>query len=126
MPREIRITDDRQRDARVAMESVRARPARKMAGPGGADVTFTTFIKVPEKKDYAALLRAHGSDEALARALVAEDPERYWVPPYVGHKGWVAIVLDTRPDWRAVARLVQAGFATVASPARPSRPKRRS
>jgi hypothetical protein len=49
-------------------------------------------------------------------ALVADDPERYWVPPYVGHKGWVAIILDTGPDWRMVARLVQEGFAMVATP----------
>lgn len=50
----------------------------------------------------------------IQEMLVAEDPERYWVPPYVGSKGWVAIVLDTKPDWREVARLVEAGFATVA------------
>jgi hypothetical protein len=30
----------------------------------------------------------------------------------------VAIVLDTGPDWRAVERLVRAGFATVAAPPR--------
>jgi hypothetical protein len=51
----------------------------------------------------------------VQEALVAEDPGRYWVPPYVGHKGWVAIVLDTGPDWKMVARLVQEGFAMVAS-----------
>jgi predicted DNA-binding protein (MmcQ/YjbR family) len=52
--------------------------------------------------------------------LVAEDPERYWVPPYVGHKGWIAVVLDTKPDWNVVARLAQEAFAmiTAAKPAR--------
>jgi hypothetical protein len=54
----------------------------------------------------------------VQEVLVAEDPERYWVPPYVGHKGWVAIVLDTGPDWKMVARLVQEGFAMVAAPKR--------
>jgi predicted DNA-binding protein (MmcQ/YjbR family) len=54
--------------------------------------------------------------------LVADDPDRYWVPPYVGHKGWIAVVLDTRPDWKAVARLAQEAFASMAA-AKPARAK---
>ena len=54
----------------------------------------------------------------VQEVLVAQDPARYWVPPYVGHKGWVAVVLDTRPDWKAVARLAQESFTMIASPAR--------
>lgn len=76
MPREIRITDERHRDARVAIEGVKRPPPRKMVAPGGGAVTFNTFIKVPEGKDYQTLRRAHGDDdEALAKALVAGDPE---------------------------------------------------
>jgi predicted DNA-binding protein (MmcQ/YjbR family) len=52
----------------------------------------------------------------LQELLVAQDPERYWVPPYVGHKGWIAIVLDTKPDWTAVEKLVQESFAMVGAP----------
>jgi predicted DNA-binding protein (MmcQ/YjbR family) len=48
--------------------------------------------------------------------LVAQDPARYWVPPYVGHKGWVAIILDTKPDWKAVERLVREAHAMIAAP----------
>jgi predicted DNA-binding protein (MmcQ/YjbR family) len=47
--------------------------------------------------------------------FVAEDPERYWVPPYVGHKGWIAVVLDTGPDWKTVARLAQEAFTLVSA-----------
>lgn len=75
MPREIRITDDRQRDARVAMTSPRRPPPRKLVAPGGARVAFSTFIKVAEARDYRALAAAHGGDEGLAKALVAGDPE---------------------------------------------------
>jgi predicted DNA-binding protein (MmcQ/YjbR family) len=50
--------------------------------------------------------------------LVAEDPDRYWVPPYVGHKGWVAVILDTKPDWKVIARLAQEAFALVSAPKR--------
>jgi predicted DNA-binding protein (MmcQ/YjbR family) len=49
-------------------------------------------------------------------ALVAADPKRYFRPPYVGHKGWVAVVLDDGPDWDAVAELVEQGYRLVASP----------
>jgi predicted DNA-binding protein (MmcQ/YjbR family) len=47
--------------------------------------------------------------------LVAAEPERYWVPPYVGHKGWIGIVLDTGPDWNAVERLVRESHALVSA-----------
>lgn len=54
----------------------------------------------------------------LQEALVKAEPERYWVPPYVGHKGWVAVILDVKPDWAAVEELARAAFESVAKPAR--------
>lgn len=50
--------------------------------------------------------------------LVRAEPERYFVPPYVGHKGWVAIVLDTRPKWSVVGSMLEAAFALVSGPRR--------
>lgn len=57
----------------------------------------------------------------LQEALVEAEPERYWVPPYVGSKGWIAIILDTGPNWELVAKLVREGFERVA-PRRRARP----
>ena len=48
-------------------------------------------------------------------ALVASDPERYFRPPYVGHRGWVGVVLDVRPEWRVVAGLVEEAYRHVAA-----------
>lgn len=48
-------------------------------------------------------------------ALVASDPERYFRPPYVGHRGWVGVVIDGRPDWRAVASLIAEAYRNVAA-----------
>jgi hypothetical protein len=47
--------------------------------------------------------------------LVEEKPARYFVPPYVGARGWVALRLDTPTvDWRAVENLAfVAYFLTV-------------
>ena len=47
-------------------------------------------------------------------ALIAADPKRFFRPPYVGHKGWVAIVLDTGPDWAVVAELVRDAYRRIA------------
>ena len=39
--------------------------------------------------------------------LVKASPGRYFVPPYLGPKGWVALRLDTPTiDWRAVKNLI--------------------
>ena len=47
-------------------------------------------------------------------ALIAADPKRFFRPPYVGHKGWVGVVLDTGPDWAVVAELVRDAYRRVA------------
>ena len=48
-------------------------------------------------------------------ALIASDPARYFRPPYVGHRGWVGVVLDDGPDWRVVAALVEDAYRHVAA-----------
>ena len=47
--------------------------------------------------------------------LVQESPGQYFVPPYVGPKGWVGLRLDSqRVDWKAVKRLVLAAYLLTA------------
>lgn len=48
--------------------------------------------------------------------LIESDPKRYFRPPYVGHRGWVGVVLDTKPDWAVVAWLVEQAYRLVAAP----------
>lgn len=48
--------------------------------------------------------------------LIANDPERFWRPPYLGHRGWVAVVLDRKPAWDLVAELVDQAYRLVAAP----------
>ena len=50
-------------------------------------------------------------------AHVGSDPERFFRPPYVGHRGWLGVYLDIRVDWDEVAELVEEAYRTVA-PAR--------
>jgi hypothetical protein len=42
--------------------------------------------------------------------LVGSDPGRFFVPPYVGHNGWVGVRLDVPIDWDIVEGLVQDSY----------------
>ncbi len=46
--------------------------------------------------------------------LVGADPERFFVPPYVGPKGWVGMRLDDDPDWDEVTALVRRSYRLIA------------
>jgi len=46
--------------------------------------------------------------------LVAAAPARFFVPPYVGHRGWIGIRLDAAPEWDEVADLVTASYQMTA------------
>lgn len=46
--------------------------------------------------------------------LVQADPERYFVPPYVGVNGWVGVWLDRRPAWSEVADLLRDAYRLTA------------
>jgi len=47
-------------------------------------------------------------------ALVASAPERFFVPPYVGHRGWLGVWLDAPQDWDEIAELVADAYRMVA------------
>ncbi|MEY2402824.1 MAG: hypothetical protein QOD38_375 [Acidimicrobiaceae bacterium] len=47
-------------------------------------------------------------------ALVDEEPNRFFVPPYVGHRGWVGVRLDVEVDWDEVARIAADSYRMVA------------
>ncbi len=46
--------------------------------------------------------------------LVGADPERFFVPAYVGPKGWVGMRLDRKPDWNEVTALVRRSYRLIA------------
>jgi hypothetical protein len=69
--------------------------------------------------------------------LVSDNPDRYFVPPYVGPRGWVGLRLDTRAvDWTAVKDLLFGSYYLTApdalrrnvgrAPARESARRRRT
>ena len=46
--------------------------------------------------------------------LTASDPERFFRPPYVGHRGWLGVYLDGPVDWDDVAERVVDAYRVVA------------
>ena len=49
------------------------------------------------------------------RMLVAADAERFFIPPYVGGKGWLALFLDPRKlDWDEIAELMEDSYRQMA------------
>ena len=79
---------------------------------------------VAGKKTFVMYLDDHHGDGRLAlwcaapagvqQQLVDEEPERFFVPPYVGHRGWVGVRLDRSPDWAEIAQIVEDAYRTVA------------
>jgi len=48
-------------------------------------------------------------------AMIAEDPTKYFRPPYVGHRGWLGVYLDVPVDWDEVAGIAAEAHRTVAT-----------
>jgi hypothetical protein len=47
--------------------------------------------------------------------LVASDADRFFIPPYVGGKGWLAVFLDPPDlDWSEIAELVEDSYRQMA------------
>jgi predicted DNA-binding protein (MmcQ/YjbR family) len=45
--------------------------------------------------------------------LVESDGESFFVPPYVGHKGWVGAYLDRKLDWKLLAALITESHGLI-------------
>jgi len=82
----------------------------------------TFFIR--DKSTFVMFLDDHHGDGRLAiwcaappglqASLVDEEPVRFFVPPYVGHRGWVGVRLDIDPDWDELAGIVEDAYRQVA------------
>lgn len=60
---------------------------------------------------FAIWCAAPAGDQQL---LVDADPEKFFVPPYVGGRGWLGVRLDHGLDWEELAGIVEDAFCTVA------------
>lgn len=47
---------------------------------------------------------------------VENEPEHYFVPPYVGPRGWLGVQLDRGLSWNAIAKRVREAYEKIAPP----------
>jgi hypothetical protein len=59
----------------------------------------------------AIWLKASPGNQAV---MVRADPERFFVPPYVGPSGWVGVRLTGRIDWTELDMLIRDAYRAVA------------
>jgi hypothetical protein len=105
----------RLREICLALPEAREEPGR---------VSVISIFKVREKAFVRHLDNHHG-DGRLAiwckappgeqAVLVASDPTRFFVPPYVGPKGWIGLRLDVgEVDWAELAEIVEESYRMTA------------
>jgi hypothetical protein len=56
------------------------------------------------------------AEDGVQQMLVDADPERFFVPAYVGHRGWLGVRLDRGVDWNELAGIVEDAYAEIAPP----------
>jgi hypothetical protein len=82
----------------------------------------TWFVR--DKKTFVMFANDHHGDGIVGiwcaapvgvqEALVREEPERFFRPPYVGHRGWLGVRLDVDVDWDEMAGIVEDAYRVVA------------
>src|SRR5262245_23473018 len=50
----------------------------------------------------------------VQEALVGAEPDRFFRPPYVGHRGWLGVYLDVAVDWAEIGEIVEDAYRVVA------------
>ena len=77
------------------------------------------------KKVFAYFLNNHHGDGIVSvcckvlpgdnTALIGADPTKFYMPAYIGSRGWVALRLDTgKVDWEEVEELVRGSYRLTA------------
>jgi hypothetical protein len=82
----------------------------------------TFFVR--GKRAFVMVLTDHHGDgrfalwcaapEGMQQMLVEGDPDRFFVPPYVGHRGWLGVRLDRGLDLETVSGIAEDAYVQIA------------
>ena len=81
----------------------------------------TWFVR--DKKTFVSYADHHHDDrlgfwcaapEGVQAMLVEAEPQLFFRPPYVGHRGWLGVYLDVDVDWDRIAEIVEDAYRTIA------------
>ena len=111
--------DERERTLERLRELCLALPETSERPSHGAPTFF-----VRGKRSFLMVVTNHHRDgrfaiwcaapDGVQAMLVEADPERFFVPPYVGHRGWLGVRLDRGLDWNELAEIVEDAYAEIA------------
>jgi hypothetical protein len=83
--------------------------------------TPTFFIR--DKRSFVTYTDNHHDDGRLAlwcasssdvqQMLAMSRPQQFFVPPYVGHLGWIGVRLDRDLSWEEIAGVIQNAHGVV-------------
>lgn len=120
IPRAVAVAPSQSKDALERMRALCLAFPETNERPSHGAPTF--FVR--DKKTFVMFLDDHHGDGRLAiwcaagpgvqATLVDEEPERFFVPPYVGHRGWLGVRLDIDPDWDELAGIVEDAYRLIA------------
>ncbi len=74
--------------------------------------TFVTFVG--DHHGHAGVALWCAAPSGAQEEMIAENPARFFRPPYVGHRGWLGVRVDGRPDWSEVRAVIEEAYRTVA------------
>jgi len=90
------------------------------------------FIR--DKRSFVAYLDDHHGDGRLAlwcassadvqQMLATSRPEQFFVPPFVGHLGWIGVRLDRDISWDEIAGVINDAYRAIADKMRRPRAER--
>ncbi|MFD0687211.1 MmcQ/YjbR family DNA-binding protein [Actinomadura fibrosa] len=100
---------ERLRDICLALPEATEKPFGGHTAPSYR-VRDKLFLMTSEDGTYMTFKAAPGVQEAL----VGEDPDRFFVPKYVGSRGWVGARLDVDQDWDELAELIEDSYRLIA------------
>jgi len=82
----------------------------------------TFFVR--DKKSIATVWNDHHGDgrvglicaapPGVQQQLVDEEPDRFYVPAYVGHRGWIGVRLDRKVDGDEIDEILRDAYRCVA------------
>ena len=82
----------------------------------------TFFVR--DKKVFVSCVDSHhgdgifgiwvGAAPGVQHELVTQEPDRFYVPPYVGHRGWVGVRLDVDVDLDELEAIIVESYRLVA------------
>lgn len=76
---------------------------------------FASYVGRHHGSEHLALWVA--APEGAQEEMVEAEPDRFFVPPYVGHRGWLGMRLDAEPggpDWDEVREVLTDAYRQVA------------